>query len=62
MDMDTMTVGDVISALTAIAKEYGSDTPAVMLPQENDEPITITSVNVGYYEMGRPVASFTSEE
>lgn len=62
MDMDTMTVGDVISALTAIEEVYGSDIPAVMLPQENDEPITITAVNVGYDDAGHPVANFTTEE
>lgn len=60
--METMTIGEIIEALLQIGKERGSDTPVMMLPVENDEPLNITSVNLGFDEEGHPVANFTTDE
>ena len=60
--MKTMTIDKIVNALQQIGKDYGMDTLVMMLPVENDEPLDITSVNLGFDEEGHPVANFTTGE
>ena len=61
MEHETMTIHDVIRTLQDIENDVGPDTPAMMLPQENDEPYPITAVNLGYDDFGQQVANFTTD-